>query len=193
MRWEGSSVSPSSSASRGWGSPGWRSRWCVATATRSSPSSPSAYPLGATASLAPWTEAIERHLRSLEPESVRSLAGPYLDDLASMLPSVAASARDGSRTGPRTDRVLAGLAMLLGALSEELPVVVVLDDVHLADGSSWEALSYLARNLDRCRVLLVLAARPVELGEPRPRRDRLALEQDERLRRYESRRSTARR
>ena len=33
-----------------------------------------AYPLGATASLGLWTEAIERHLRSLDAEAVRSLA-----------------------------------------------------------------------------------------------------------------------
>ena len=77
-----------------------------------------AYPLGATASLGPWTEAIERHLRSLDAESVRSLAGPYLDDLAAMLPSVAAARGAAPDRAPAPDRVLAGLATLLGDLSE---------------------------------------------------------------------------
>ncbi len=124
-----------------------------------------AYPFGATASLALWTEAIERHLRSLDAEAVRSLAGPYLDDLATLLPSVAGARGAVPDRAPAPDRVLAGLATLLANLSELAPVVLVLDDVHLADGSSWEALNYLARNLDDRRVLMVLTARPVELAE----------------------------
>jgi DNA-binding CsgD family transcriptional regulator len=41
----------------------------------------------------------------------------------------------------------------------------VLDDVHLADASSWEALQYLANNLAESRLLVVVAARPAELSE----------------------------
>ena len=124
-----------------------------------------AYPLGATASLAPWTEAIERHLRPLDAEAVRLLAGPYLDDLVSLLPSVA-DARVGAPERPlEPARVLAGLTALLANLSKSAPVLLVLDDVHLADGSSWEALSYVTRNLGDRRVLVVLTARPVELAE----------------------------
>jgi hypothetical protein len=39
----------------------------------------------------------------------------------------------------------------------------VLDDVYLADGSSWEALHFLAGSLAESRILLVLTARPAEL------------------------------
>ncbi len=124
-----------------------------------------AYPLGATASLAPWTEAIERHLRPLEADAVRSLAEPYLDDLASLLPSVADARVGAPDRPPEPARVLAGLTSLLGNLSRTAPVMLVLDDVHLADGSSWEALSYVAHNLAERRVLVVLTARPVELSE----------------------------
>ena len=42
---------------------------------------------------------------------------------------------------------------------------MTLDDVHLADGSSWEALNYLSRNLADFRLLVLLAARPEELAE----------------------------
>jgi putative transposase of IS4/5 family DUF4096/AAA ATPase-like protein len=41
---------------------------------------------------------------------------------------------------------------------------LLLDDVHLADASSWEALSYLARSLTDARVLVVATARPAELA-----------------------------
>ncbi|HSH58448.1 MAG TPA: ATP-binding protein, partial [Acidimicrobiales bacterium] len=47
------------------------------------------YPLGASVPLAPWAEALERHLRGLESADVRRLAGGFLDDLAGLLHSVA--------------------------------------------------------------------------------------------------------
>jgi DNA-binding CsgD family transcriptional regulator len=45
--------------------------------------------------------------------------------------------------------------------------MVLLDDVHLADASSWEALHYLARNLGGAGVLLIATARPGELAASR--------------------------
>jgi len=85
---------------------------------------------------------------------------------------------------PPRIRLLGGLATLLARMAERAPVVLVLDDVHLADGSSWEALNYLTRNLHDSRVLIVLAARTVELGEARIASDvLLGLEQEGLLRR----------
>ena len=143
-----------------------------------------AYPLGATASLGLWTEAIERHLRGLDADAVLALCGPYVDDLAAILPSVAKTGAGRIDTDPPPARLLAALGALLDNLSQAAPVVVMLDDVHLADGSSWEALNYLARNLMGSRILLVLTARPVELGEHRIATEIVhGLEQDGLLRR----------
>jgi DNA-binding CsgD family transcriptional regulator len=122
-----------------------------------------AYPLGTTAALGLWVEALERHLRTLDAADVIALAGESAHDLAVVLPSVgAAVGHRGSTRTPRI-RVLAALANLLAALSLRSTVVVVLDDVHLADGSSWEALHFLAGTLAESRILLVLTARPAEL------------------------------
>ena len=143
-----------------------------------------AYPLGATASLGLWVEALEQHLRSLEPEALADLCGSGTEDLAALLPSVAA-ANPSPGAAPPLVRQLAALANLLARLSEATPVVIILDDVHLADGSSWEALNYLTRNLADRRILIVLAARPVELSESRVGADvLLALEQEGVLRRF---------
>ena len=80
-----------------------------------------------------------------------------------VLPSVgAAVGHRGSGRTPRI-RVLAALANVLATLSLRSTLVVVLDDVHLADGSSWEALHFLAGSLAESRILLVLTARPAEL------------------------------
>jgi DNA-binding CsgD family transcriptional regulator len=143
-----------------------------------------AYPLGATASFGLWVEAFERHLSRLPPAEIRTLCGGVLDDLASALRSVASVRGRLSNQETVHPRLVQGFAVLLRNLAEKAPVVVVLDDVHLADASSFEALNQLARNLSTSRVLVILAARPAELSQHPIARDALlALEQDGVLRR----------
>ena len=87
---------------------------------------------------------------------------------------------------PPRPRLLEGLAVLLANLAEQAPVVVVLDDVHLADASSWDALHYLAGSLSTERILVVASARPGELAEhPVAQRVLLDLEQIGALHRVE--------
>lgn len=124
-----------------------------------------AYPLGATAAFGLWAEALEHHLRGRPSEEIVRVCGGVLDDLAPLLRSVAAlrgSVPDGE---PSRLRLLDGLAVVLANLSDDGPVVVALDDVHLADASSWEALQYLAHDLHDAPLLVVAAARPAELAE----------------------------
>jgi class 3 adenylate cyclase/DNA-binding CsgD family transcriptional regulator/tetratricopeptide (TPR) repeat protein len=124
-----------------------------------------AHPLGATVPFGLWAEALERYLRTLPAEEIWRVCGGFLDDLACLLYSVAAvrgSAPEGER--PR-HRLLEGLAVVLANLAAHQPVVVILDDVHLADPSSWEALHYLADRLSDAHLLLVATARPAELAQ----------------------------
>ena len=124
-----------------------------------------AFPLGASASFGVWSEAFEHHFRGLPSEDVVLLCGGYLDDLAALLHSVAAARGAAPDREPPRGRLLQGLAAALSNLAARAPVVVLLDDVHVADASSWEALSYLARALPQSRVLVLLAARPTELTD----------------------------
>ena len=57
------------------------------------------------------------------------------------------------------------LTVLLANLAREQPLVVLLDDMHLADASSWETLDYLARNMIDSRVLVLVCARLGEMVE----------------------------
>ncbi|HZQ56486.1 MAG TPA: AAA family ATPase [Acidimicrobiales bacterium] len=123
-----------------------------------------AYPLGATASLGLWVEALERALRAFTPGEVAELCGGHLEDLASLLPSARAAWEGPAPVEPPRIRLLAALAALLEQLSRRGAVAITLDDVHLADGSSWEALNYLARNLVDSPFLVLLVARPTELA-----------------------------
>ena len=59
-------------------------------------------------------------------------------------------------------RFFEGIAALIDAAAFERPVVLIVDDVHLAGPSTLELLSYLCARLARSAVTLVFALRPVD-------------------------------
>ena len=118
-----------------------------------------AYPLAASAAFGLWTEALDPFLQSLPEDEVVELCGGLLDDLASLFHRVALVRGSVPERDPPLPRLLQGLAGPARHVSRRTPLVVLLDDVHFADASSWEALRYFARHLDDAR-LLVLATSP---------------------------------
>jgi DNA-binding CsgD family transcriptional regulator/tetratricopeptide (TPR) repeat protein len=141
-----------------------------------------AYSLGATASLAVWVEALDRHLRMLDPATVRELTVGAVDELGVLVPTVASAVGVRIDRDPPRIRILASLAVLFERLAQRTPLLIHVDDAHLADGSSWEALSYLAHNLAASPILVVLTARAGELGDNAAALEVLSsLEQDGRL------------
>src|SRR5215472_4342380 len=143
-----------------------------------------AYPWGSTTPFGMWAEAFEGYLRDLTRPEVVDLCGGFADDLGGLLRTVAAARGRAPGSDPPRARLLQGLAALLGNLARRAPVVVVFEDAHEADASSWEALAYLVRCLPSARVLFVAAARPAELADSPVATDALlALEQEGCLRR----------
>jgi DNA-binding CsgD family transcriptional regulator len=130
-----------------------------------------AYPLGGTLPFSLWVEALEPALATMQGEDVDRLCGGFVDDLGGLFHSVAAirpgaSHSSGIRGGdPPRLRLLEGLTHLLDALSAEHPVIAALDDVHLADPSSWDVLRHLARRIPDGALLVLATARPAELAE----------------------------
>ncbi|MGH8972699.1 MAG: helix-turn-helix transcriptional regulator [Acidimicrobiia bacterium] len=144
-----------------------------------------AHPLGATTAFGVWAEALERHLRTLDPGDVGRLCAGFLDDLARLLRSVAAVRGRGPEQEPPRSRLLEGFAVVLANLADDRSVVVVIDDVNEADASSLEALHYLAHSCLDTRLLVVATARPVDLtGTPLAGDIMLRLEQEGLLRRF---------
>lgn len=127
-----------------------------------------AYPLAASAAFGLWTEAIDPFLHTLTDEEVVELCGGLLDDLASLFHRVALVHGSVPGRDPPLPRLLQGLAGLVGNISRRAPLVVLLDDVHFADASSWEALRFFARHLDDARLLVIATSRPAELASHGP-------------------------
>jgi DNA-binding CsgD family transcriptional regulator len=139
------------------------------------------YRWGTTASFGPWVEALDRALRGRDEGELRDLCGPAFDDLAALLGTVRAIAEPSTRP-PSRERFLEGLVTLFDRLSSRRPILVSLDDVHLADSSSWEALRFLSRRLERCPVAVMLTARPSPLDQrPLAVEVLVGLEEDDRL------------
>ena len=138
-----------------------------------------AHPMGDTTAFGLWAEALDGHLRHLSASDVTRCCGGFVEDMAAILRSVAAVRGSLPASPPPRSALLQGITVLLENLAANNPVVVVLDDIHQADASSLDALSYLAANLADAPVLVVLAARPAELAEhPLANRVLLPLEQD---------------
>jgi DNA-binding CsgD family transcriptional regulator/tetratricopeptide (TPR) repeat protein len=123
-----------------------------------------AHPLGVTAAFGVWTEAIDPLLRDRSDVQVTAACGGLLDDLASLFHRVAVIRGSLPDREPPLPRLLQGLAALLRNLATQAAVIAVLDDVHFADASSWEALRYFARHLDDTRLLVVATSRPADLA-----------------------------
>ena len=119
------------------------------------------YPMGAAVAFGMWTEAFTALLHPLSDDDVAALCAGFVDPLAEILPRIA-SIRSNPAASSR-HALLGGVAGLLTALVSRRPVIVVFDDVQLADPSSWEALRYVARSLVSAPILVLCVLRPGEL------------------------------
>ena len=108
-----------------------------------------------------WAELFDSHLRHRPDDEVVRLCGGYVADLSGVL-RAAARLHGSWRMDVPPTHVREALTVVLANLAREQPVIVLLDDMHIADASSWETLDYVARNMIDSRVLVLVCAR---LGE----------------------------
>jgi ATP/maltotriose-dependent transcriptional regulator MalT len=127
-----------------------------------------------------FVDALDEYLQSLDRARLDALAVEARSELAHVFPSLSALA-DADAAAGRTDRHRSHRAAraLLELLARRTPLVLLLDDVHWADGASFELLAALLRRPPAAGVLIVTATRPRQLPErfaaalERARRDRV--------------------
>jgi DNA-binding CsgD family transcriptional regulator len=100
-------------------------------------------------------------------EAVGDLAVDGRAELARLVPEIGRwvdePPGEGSRASPQ-GRLFELLLALLRHLGDEAPMLFVIEDAHWADASTRDFLSFLARNLSRERVAIVVTYRLDELG-----------------------------
>jgi DNA-binding CsgD family transcriptional regulator/tetratricopeptide (TPR) repeat protein len=101
------------------------------------------------------------------PESAR-------EALVRLLPGLGGDGGPPAADGAAQAQVFEALLTLLDALGERAPVVLTLEDLHWADRSTRAFLAFLARGLDRERVLVIATYRSDELHRRHPLRPLLA-------------------
>ncbi|MCZ6614372.1 MAG: AAA family ATPase, partial [Chloroflexi bacterium] len=121
-----------------------------------------AAPYGAVA------ESLRRGLRQLDPEEVALLVGPYGRDLARLFPDVVEhfdAGADATQLSLEEQqlRLYEGVGTVVYNLSQKQPLVMFLDDLHLAP--HLELQLHIARRLKESRLLIVDAYREDELVE----------------------------
>jgi len=132
---------------------------------------------------APVAQALRTLLRHPDQASVGGLLEEARGELARLLPELDTGqegeqpAADPGVSQASQGRLFATLLRLLGRLAEQAPVVLVAEDLHWADRSTLALLSYLLRNLQGDRVLVVGTWRSDELPRAHPVRRWLAEQQ----------------
>jgi DNA-binding CsgD family transcriptional regulator/tetratricopeptide (TPR) repeat protein len=114
---------------------------------------------------APIVEGLRALVGDLGASAVRGLIGPSWPELARLLPGLGEPQAGG---GPPDQagqaRLFELLLGMLGRLSQQTPVTLVVEDLHWADRSTRDLLAFLVRNLRRERLLVVVSYRSDEPG-----------------------------
>lgn len=132
---------------------------------------------------APFAAMLRELVRELGVERTRSLVPGGLDELSRLLPGLGEPPPAGEQSRAR---LYEQLLTLFERVSEDQPLVLVVEDAHWADQSTRDLIVFLARNLTTGRVLLMLSYRSDELHRTHPLRPVLAgLARDRRTTRVE--------
>jgi ATP/maltotriose-dependent transcriptional regulator MalT len=120
---------------------------------------------------APLVGALRNLAREGDP-ALDALPPAQLTDLATILPGLKGGA-EGAETVEQV-RVFEALLALLDAMSEEEPLLLLIEDLHWADTSTRGFVAFLARTLCRERLLVLGTYRSDELHRRHPLRPLLA-------------------
>ena len=114
-----------------------------------------------------FTDALDAYLDSLDPQALSRLAMDRLGALATVFPSLWAldKAVDYPASATERFRVHHAVRDLLERLAARRPILLVLDDLHWADGASLELIAYMLRHPPQAEVMVAMALRPGH-GDP---------------------------
>jgi DNA-binding SARP family transcriptional activator len=115
-----------------------------------------------TLPLHPWADAV-RHGGLLEvDERIRTLPRGWRLELARLFPELEPQAAPGVLREEGALQLFEALAHLFLAVALDRPLVLLVEDLHWSDVMSVRFLSFLARRIDRARVLIAFTAREEE-------------------------------
>jgi class 3 adenylate cyclase/tetratricopeptide (TPR) repeat protein len=126
----------------------------------------------------PFAEAIATYAKECEPEALREELSSFGGIVAKIAPELRERLPDlpePTALAPEEERyrLLDAVAQVMWTFARNAPLVLVLDDLHWADGATLVLLRHLSRFLSRHPVLVLGAYRDVELDRQHPLGDAL--------------------
>ncbi len=141
---------------------------------------------------APFTEALRGWMRGIDTDARTALIGPSGGALALLVPDLRPTdglVEDRADPAARQARLFNAVLAVLGRLAAERPAILVLEDLHWADGSTRDLVRFLVRNLLDERLMIVGTYRSDDLHRRHPLMPLLSeLERSDRVDRVELRR-----
>jgi len=119
----------------------------------------------------PFVEAIGNFLSAVDLARLRERLGSMAGELANLFPQLAPNRSLQGRRGDAAEgklRLFEAILELLRVAAETNGLLLVLDDVHWADGSTRELLDYLIRRLPTRGILVLALCRREELHRRHP-------------------------
>ncbi len=124
--------------------------------------------------LVPLVEALRTLVRTTASPDLDRLLGPARRELARLLPELAPDDVPPSPAGGSTAQLFELVLGVLGRLGREVPLILVVEDLHWADRSTLDLVAFLVRALQGTRVMLVLTYRSDEVDRRSPLRPLLS-------------------
>lgn len=122
----------------------------------------------------PWSMVIQDLLRIRGPAAIRRNMGAGASAVAAMMPSLVESLPRLPSLKPMDDPVSArfrfssSVGAFLSKAASERPLLIVLDDLHWADGPSLQLLSFLSRDFAVSGIMVLGTYRDVEVSRGHP-------------------------
>ncbi|TQS40671.1 helix-turn-helix transcriptional regulator [Cryptosporangium phraense] len=123
---------------------------------------------GAGLALAPLVDVLRTLSRTSTPDELDRLLGPARRELARLLPELGPTA--GTSAEDPTSRLLEQVLGLITRLAADQPLLLVVEDLHWADRSTRDLVSFLAQTLQELGVMLLMTYRSDELHRRHPLR-----------------------
>ena len=121
----------------------------------------------------PWIEVCSQIVEHAPQESLTAHVHRHKGELARLarnLPDRVQDLPEPQTSDPETERYLLFSAVtgLLGAVAQSVPLCVVLDDLHWADGQSVALVKHLVRTLEQGALQVIVTYRDSDLGKDHP-------------------------
>jgi DNA-binding SARP family transcriptional activator len=116
----------------------------------------------------PFVEALGGYVASTPSDSLPALGPGVRDALAAVFPAVDGASDTAGTAGASRVELIVALTELMVRVASDRPALVVLDDIHLADGETLLLLRGLFRHSARASLLIVATASDEDVQPPDP-------------------------